>query len=166
MSGVAAQLNISDDYFSRVETRRLPQCPQVQDCSDPSRTAAMRINANLDPAYSTCPPPSAHRLSARRQMSRICWSGRHIRSHATSQTSTDPVSPRPKHGGIDGYRCSNTNDNVSPRSLRALPGPNSAYRSLPQPTSPYQSEGASVNSWMAETKNLARPRRVPTCLRR
>ena len=33
-----------------------------------AKGAAMRINANLEPAYLT-PPPSAQRLSVRRQMS-------------------------------------------------------------------------------------------------
>ena len=63
MTGVAAQPNVSDDYLNARFC--FPQCPLVQDGSDPRQTTALRINSNLEPPY-LAPAP---RPSVRRQMS-------------------------------------------------------------------------------------------------
>jgi hypothetical protein len=63
MTGVAAQTNISDDYFKSKRAAFL----NALKCKTGlilDKAAFMRINANLEPAY--LPPP---RPSARRQIS-------------------------------------------------------------------------------------------------
>jgi hypothetical protein len=66
MTGVAAQPNISDDYF---KSKRAAFLTALKCKTGPilAKAASMRINANLEPAY--LGPASVQRLSARRQMS-------------------------------------------------------------------------------------------------
>ena len=66
MTGVAAQPNISDDYFKSKRAAFLNGL-KCKTGLILAKAAAMRINANVEPAFLA--PPSAQRLSARRQMS-------------------------------------------------------------------------------------------------
>ena len=63
MTGMEAQPNISDDYF-KLKRDTFLNALKCKTGLILAKAAAMRINANLEPAYLA--PPSAPRPSARR----------------------------------------------------------------------------------------------------